>query len=82
MTLRTNLCEARSVKGGEFLRSLHRLARRKALSYRFAPAKGKGSHGAVCLGSAYTIVKDRKKEIGTGLLHDMCQDLGIDPREV
>ena len=82
MTPRTNLCDARDVKGGEFLRRLHRLARRKGLSYSFVPAKGKGSHAAVYLGSAYTIVKDRKKEIGTGLLHDMCKDLGIDPREL
>jgi hypothetical protein len=26
--------------------------------------------------------KDRKKEIGAGLLHAMCKDLGIDPREL
>jgi hypothetical protein len=35
----------------------------------------------VYLGAASTIVKDRNKEIGSGLLHAMCKDLGIDPRE-
>ncbi|MGA2435468.1 MAG: hypothetical protein ABSG25_09295 [Bryobacteraceae bacterium] len=48
----------------------------------FFPALGKGSHGTVQYDSALTTVKDRKKEIGTGLLHKMCKDLGIDPREL
>ena len=64
------------------MRRLRRLARQKRLSYSFVPAKGKGSHGTVYVGSAYTVVKDRKKEIGTGLLHEMCKDLGVDPREL
>ena len=65
------------MKGGEFLRKLHGLARRKSVSYLFIPAKGKGSHGKVYFGTASTIVKDRKKELGSGLLHQMCKDLGI-----
>jgi hypothetical protein len=43
--------------------------------------KGKSSHGTVYLGAAFTIVKDRNKEIGSGLLQAMCKDLGIDPRK-
>jgi hypothetical protein len=49
------------------------------MSYLFVPAKGKGSHGKVYLGTASTIVKDRKKELGIGLLCQMCKDLGISP---
>jgi hypothetical protein len=64
------------VKGSEFLRRIHDLARRKNMRDAFVPAKGKGS------GSASTTVKDRKKELGSGLLRAMCRDLGIDPREL
>jgi predicted RNA binding protein YcfA (HicA-like mRNA interferase family) len=70
------------VKGSEFLRRIHDLARRKNMRYAFVPAKGKGSHGTLYYGSASTTVKDRKKELGSGLLRAMCRDLGIDPREL
>jgi predicted RNA binding protein YcfA (HicA-like mRNA interferase family) len=70
------------VKGSEFLRRIHDLARRKNMLYAFVPAKGKGSHGTLYYGSASTTVKDRKKELGSGLLRAMCRDLGIDPREL
>jgi len=52
------------------------------MRYAFVPAKGKGSHGTLCFGSATTTVKDRKKELGAGLLRAMCRDLSIDPREL
>jgi mRNA interferase HicA len=70
------------VKGSEFLRKVATLARRKNLSFVFIPAKGKGSHGTLYFGSSFTVVKDRRKEIGAGLLRAMCKDLGIDPREL
>lgn len=76
------MCDTELVKGSEFLRRIHGLARRKNMRYAFVPAKGKGGHGTVYLGSAWTVVKDRKKELGAGLLHAMCRDLGIDPREL
>jgi len=38
---------------------------------------GKGSHATLYFGSARTTVKDRKKEIGPGLLHAMLQQLGL-----
>ena len=70
------------MKGSEFLRKLATLARRKNLDFVFIPAKGKGSHGTLYFGSSFTVVKDRRKEIGAGLLRAMCKDLGIDPREL
>ena len=33
-------------------------------------------------GSSKTIVKDRKKELGSGLLHDMLGNLGLDLDEL
>jgi len=76
------VCDTLEVKGSEFLRKVATLARRKNLTFVFIPAKGKGSHGTLHLGSAFTIVKDRRKEIGVGLLRAMCKDLGIEPREL
>jgi hypothetical protein len=44
---------------------------------RVVTSHGKGSHGTLHLGSAFTTVKDRKKEIGTGLRKAMLKDLGL-----
>jgi mRNA interferase HicA len=65
------------MKGSEFLRKLKAVAKRKDLAYRWDPHRGVGSHGTVYLGGRFTIVKDLKKELGPGLLADMCRQLGI-----
>ncbi len=70
------------MRGSEFLRKLRVLARRDGVPLRFAPAKGKGSHGTVYFGAAFTTLKDQKKELGTGLLRAMCKDLGIRPQDL
>ena len=41
-------------------------------------SKGPGSHGTLYAGNRKTTVKDRKKEIGKGLLAKMLGDLEID----
>jgi mRNA interferase HicA len=79
---RTDLCDTGTVKGSEFLRKLRRLARRSGVRFQYEPSLGKGSHGRVWLETASTILKDPKKELGTGLLRDMCRDLRIDPRDL
>jgi mRNA interferase HicA len=33
--------------------------------------------GTLCLGERFTVVKDLKKELGPGLLSDMCKQIGI-----
>jgi len=63
--------------GNEFLDRVTRYARRRGLTIRFDPAHGKGSHGHLHVGTRATAVKDRRKEIGKGLLSKMCRDLGI-----
>ena len=70
------------MKGSEFLRRLQRLARRRVVRFQYDPSLGKGSHGRVWLDAASTILKDPKKELGTGLLRAMCRDLGIEPRDL
>ena len=41
-------------------------------------SEGPGSHGTLYTGNRKTTVKDRRKEIGKGLLAKMLADLGID----
>ena len=65
------------MKGSEFLRKIKTLARRRKLDYRWVPQRGVGSHGTLYVGGKFTIVKDLKKELGPGLLSDMCKQLGI-----
>ena len=63
--------------GNEFLNRVTHYASRHGLAINFDPGRGKGSHGRLYLGSRETAVKDRRKEIGKGLLSKMCRDLGI-----
>jgi len=65
------------MKGSEFLRRVKLVAKRNGLAYRWSPERGVGSHGTVYLGDRFAVVKDLKKELGPGLLADMCKQLGI-----
>lgn len=65
------------MKGSEFLRKVKKIAKRKKLAYRWYPERGSGSHGTLYLGDGLAIVKDLNKELGPGLLADMCRQLGI-----
>lgn len=45
---------------------------------RLDAERGKGSHVTLYYGSRKTIVKDRRKELGPGLLSSMLRDLGLE----
>jgi mRNA interferase HicA len=79
---RTVLSDHRNMKGAEFERRVQKLAKEKELSCFFVADKGKGSHGRLYLGPEFTTLKDRKKELGKGLLGKMCRDLKIHPEEL
>ena len=64
--------------GRQFLARAHRWAKTQGLEVRFVASEGPGSHGTIYVGERKTTVKDRKKEIGKGLLAKMLGDLGID----
>lgn len=70
------------MKGLEFLRRVQQLGRRKGIPVRFEPHQGKGSHGRLWFGNHWATLKDRRKEIGKGLIKAMCKQLGIDPDEL
>jgi mRNA interferase HicA len=63
--------------GNEFLRRIARLGRARGIAVRFDRRHGKGSHGTLHYGTYKTTLKDLRKEIGTGLLHDMLAQLGL-----
>jgi len=63
--------------GREFLHRLRRLGRERGVPVIFRPGHGKGSHGVVYYGDRRTTVKDRRQQIGKGLLRKMLADLGL-----
>ena len=62
--------------GREFITRLRKLARVRGVEVRTVAARGKGSHITVNYGGGRTVVKDRKKALGVGLLTAMCKQLG------
>lgn len=63
--------------GADFIRHLRKVARARQVEMRFETRPGKGSHGRLYYGERFTTLKDRKKEIGPGLLQKMLTDLGL-----
>jgi predicted RNA binding protein YcfA (HicA-like mRNA interferase family) len=70
------------VNGNEFLRKLNRLGRDRGVRVRIDKEQGKGSHATVYVGERFTVIKDRRKEIGPGLLHSMLRQLGLTERDL
>lgn len=69
------------MNGRKFIAKIRKLARRRGVEVRFVAHRGKGSHGTLYFGRAFAVVKNRKKEIGPGLLAKMLRDLGVDPKD-
>jgi hypothetical protein len=65
------------MNGAEFVKRIKAAAKRKGISCSLDSSCGKASHATLYLGDNFTIVKDRKKEIGPGLLTSMLADLGL-----
>ena len=65
------------MNGAEFIRRVTHIGRERGVPVRFEARHGKGSHGRLYYGAHFTTVKDRKKEIGKGLLHAMLRQLGL-----
>ena len=63
--------------GREFVNRVHKLGRNRGVLVRFEARSGKGSHGRLYYGERFTTVKDRRKEIGDGLLLAMLRQIGL-----
>jgi mRNA interferase HicA len=69
------------MKGSEFINRIKKYGRSQGLAVVFEKSHGKGSHGTLWLGARKTTVKDRKKEIGDGLLAAMLAQLGVPKKD-
>jgi mRNA interferase HicA len=69
------------VKGHEFALHVKRLGKLTGTRVYFV-YHGKGSHGRLYYGERFTTLKDRKQEIGKGLLFAMCKQLDIRVEEL
>ena len=68
--------------GNEFVRRIRRIGRERGVAVRFESRPGKGSHGRLYFGERFATVKDRRKEIGTGLLAAMLRQLGLNREDI
>ena len=70
------------MNGNEFLKKLKKYAKKYGISGPTVElTHGKGSHSALLFNNKRTTLKDRTKEIGSGLLTAMLSDLDIKKRE-
>jgi predicted RNA binding protein YcfA (HicA-like mRNA interferase family) len=65
------------MRGQEFERKIKKLGRQRGVFVAFDGGHGKGSHGRLYFGDRFTTLKDRRKEIGPGLLNAMLDQLGL-----
>jgi mRNA interferase HicA len=63
--------------GNEFERRIKRIGRKRGVPVSFDQGHGKGSHGRLYFGDRFTTLKDRRKEVGPGLLKAMLDQLGL-----
>ncbi len=66
----------------EFVRKVRKLGRNRGIAVAFDADHGKGSHGRIYYGASFTTVKDRRKEIGPGLLNAMLRQLGLTAKDL
>ena len=70
------------MKGGEFLKRIQKLAKRRSVDCGWHPDKGKGSHGVLKYGDRRTTVRNLKDELKTGTYHDMLKQLGLKHEDI
>jgi hypothetical protein len=76
------MCELRGMNGHEFEKKIRRIGRQRGVTVSFDSGHGKGSHGRLYFGDRFTTMKDRRKEIGPGLLKAMLDQLGLTRRDL
>ena len=74
------MCDTNDLDGKEFIRKVRKLARKTGTPMQLDRFQGKGSHQTLFYGGQQTTVKSG--EIGVGLLHAMCKQLGIRPGDL
>ncbi|MDE2816767.1 MAG: type II toxin-antitoxin system HicA family toxin [Chloroflexota bacterium] len=64
--------------GREFIERVSEIGSKRGIPVRIDAKRGKGSHVTLYYGNRKTVMKDRRKEIGAGLLSSMVRQLGLD----
>lgn len=67
--------------GREFIERVNQLAAERDVPVRLELKRGKGSHALLFYGERKTVVKDRRKDLGPGLLAVMIRQLGLEPAD-
>jgi mRNA interferase HicA len=70
------------VNGAEFIRKIQAVGKKTDTQVTLDKRHGKGSHATLHYGARKTTVKDRKKEIGPGLLAAMLDQLGLTKKDL
>ena len=70
------------MNGNELIIILKKIGREKGLAVRLDRKRGKGSHFTLYFGVKRTIMKDRTKEIGPGLLNNILANLGLKKEDI
>ena len=70
------------MKGKDFIDRVREIGRARGVTVRTDNERGKGSHVTLYYGTRKTIVKDRRKELGPGLVSAMIRQLGLTARDV
>jgi len=65
------------MNGSELIKILRKLGKQRGLTVRIDKKRGRGSHFSLYFGDNRTIMKDRTKEIGSGLLKKLLGNLGL-----
>jgi mRNA interferase HicA len=64
------------------VRKLHRLGCARGVRVRTDEERGKGSHVTVYVGERFTVIKDRRNEIGRDLPRAILRQLGLTERDL
>jgi mRNA interferase HicA len=70
------------MNGNELIKILKKIGREKGLAVRLDRKRGKGSHFTLYFGVKRTIMKDRTKEIGPGLLNNILANLSLKKEDI
>jgi mRNA interferase HicA len=70
------------MKADEFVKAIRKLGKARGVEVRLEKRRGKGSHATLYYGERKTTVKDRKKEVGVGLLNAMLKQLGLTKKDL
>jgi len=66
----------------DFIKAIRKLGKAEGVEVRLGKRHGKGSHATLYYGDKKTTVKDRKKEVGPGLLNAMLKQLGLTKKDI